>query len=253
MNLPGQEEQAALVMGGKPSPFGMDCELLRRCAGSLTPAVRLRGLHAHLASGVGADGLLAAAGRLVSFGRRWCAGHGVTEPEFNLGGGMAVDYTRPDGVFDWPGYGRGLAGLARPGETLRIEPGRALTAYCGWYLTRVLDVKHSHGEAFAVVAAVRTICARPRPRGTTSRSRCRGGRLGAAVAAARRSDEAVTIAGQLCTPKDVLARRIRVGGCGPGTWWRSGWPGRTPGTSHTTGSSCIRPLRSITYHEHDQQ
>jgi diaminopimelate decarboxylase len=27
-----------------------------------------------------------------------------------------------------------------------------VTAYCGWYLTRVLDVKHSHGEAFAVVA-----------------------------------------------------------------------------------------------------
>ena len=53
-------------------------------------------------------------------------------------------------MFDWPGYGRGLAGLARPGETLRIEPGRAVTAYCGWYLTRVLDVKHSHGEAFAV-------------------------------------------------------------------------------------------------------
>jgi diaminopimelate decarboxylase len=66
VNLPepsGPDEQAALVMGGKPSPFGMDVELLRRCAGSLTPAVRLRGLHAHLASGVGADGLLAAARR----------------------------------------------------------------------------------------------------------------------------------------------------------------------------------------------
>jgi hypothetical protein len=64
VNLPGPsapDEQAALVMGGKPSPFGMDVELLRRCAGALTPAVRLRGLHAHLASGVGADGLLAAA------------------------------------------------------------------------------------------------------------------------------------------------------------------------------------------------
>src|SRR6185312_1850068 len=67
VNLPGQEEQAAL-------------------------------LHAHLASGVGADGLLAAAGRLVSFGRQWCAGHGVTEPEFNLGGGMAVD----DQQWAWP-------------------------------------------------------------------------------------------------------------------------------------------------------
>ena len=214
VNFPGPfgpSGRAALVMGGKPSPFGMDTELLRRCAGSLTPAVRLRGLHAHLASGVGAGDLLAAAGRLISFGREWCAEHGVTDPEFNLGGGMAVDYARPDATFDWAGYGRGLAELARPGETLRIEPGRAATAYCGWYLTRVLDVKHSHGEAFAVVAGgthhLRTPAAKghdqpfavievddwappwPRP-GVTG--------------------QAVTIAGQLCTPKDVLARRVRV-------------------------------------------
>ena len=126
VNLPGPSspgEQAALVMGGKPSPFGMDVELLRRCAGSPTPAVRLRGLHAHLASGVGADGLLAAARRLVSFGRQWCAAHGVTEPEFNLGGGMAVDYTRPEEVFDWRGYGRGLAG--RPVPARRCGSSRA--------------------------------------------------------------------------------------------------------------------------------
>ena len=211
VNLSGQEEQAALVMGGKPSPFGMDVELLQRCT-PFPPSVRLRGLHAHLASGVGADGLLAAAGRLLSFGRQWCAEQGVTEPEFNLGGGMAVDYTRPDAVFDWPGYGRGLAGLARPGETLRIEPGRAVTAYCGWYLTRVLDVKHSHGEAFAVVAGGTHHLRTPAAKGHDQPF--------AVVAVDDWAlpwprpgvrDEAVTIAGQLCTPKDVLARRVRVG------------------------------------------
>src|SRR5689334_483378 len=90
--------------------------------------------------------------RLVEFGRDWCAAQGVRAPEFNLGGGMAVDYARPDALFGWAGYGRGLARLARDGETLRIEPGRAVTAYCGWYLTRVLAVNRSHGEAFAVVA-----------------------------------------------------------------------------------------------------
>jgi hypothetical protein len=211
VNLPGQDEQAALVMGGKPSPFGMDVELLRRCT-PFPSSVRLRGLHAHLASGVGADGLLAAAGRLVSFGRQWCAEQGVTEPEFNLGGGMAVDYTRPDGVFDWAGYGRGLAGLARPGETLRIEPGRAVTAYCGWYLTRVLDVKHSHGEAFAVVAGGTHHLRTPAAKGHDQPF--------AVIAVDDWAppwprpgirDEAVTIAGQLCTPKDVLARRARIG------------------------------------------
>ena len=208
-------ELAALVMGEQPSPFGMDLVLLDRCAQTLAELgngpLRLRGLHAHLASGLDAAGLLAAAGRLLAFGRDWCARHHVTDPEFNLGGGMAVDYRRPEVRFDWDAYGRGLARLARPGETLRIEPGRAVTAYCGWYLTRVLDVKHSHGQAFAVIAGgthhLRTPAAKghdqpfavvpvpdwappwPRP----------------GVA-----DTAVTITGQLCTPKDVLARQVTV-------------------------------------------
>jgi diaminopimelate decarboxylase len=208
VNLPGQQKQAALVMGGKPSPFGMDIELLRRCT-PLPASLRLRGLHAHLASGVDAGGLLAAAGRLVAFGREWCAEHGVTNPEFNLGGGMAVDYARPDATFDWAGYGRGLAGLACPGETLRIEPGRAVTAYCGWYLTRVLDVKHSHGEAFAVVAGGTHHLRTPAAKGHDQPFAVIGvedwapswPRPGV-------RDEAVTIAGQLCTPRDVLARRV---------------------------------------------
>src|SRR5690349_24382923 len=188
-------------MGGKPSPFGMDLGLLRACAELLSrmDAVRLRGLHAHLASGLAADDLLAGARRLVESGRDWCAAQGVRAPEFNLGGGMAVDYARPGALFGWAGYGRGLARLARDGETLRIEPGRAVTAYCGWYLTRVLDVKRSHGEAFAVVEGgthhLRTPVAKEHdqpfgiiPVATWERDWTRPG-----VTAER-----VTIAGQLC-------------------------------------------------------
>jgi diaminopimelate decarboxylase len=129
---------------------------------------------------------------------------------------VAADYFGLPGK-DWrsclrAGYGRGLAGLARPGETLRIEPGRAVTAYCGRYLTRVLDVKHGHGEAFAVVAGGTHHLRTPAAKGHDQPF---------AVIAVddwappwprpEVRDEAVTIAGQLCTPKDVLARRVRVG------------------------------------------
>jgi diaminopimelate decarboxylase len=173
--------------------------------------VRLRGLHAHLASGLGADGLLDGARRLLEFGRDWCAARGVREPEFNLGGGMAVDYARPDAPFAWAAYGRGLARLARDEETLRIEPGRAVTAYCGWYLTRVLDVKRSHGEAFAVVAGgthhLRTPAAKDhdQPCAVISVPNWSFPWPRPGVSA-----QAVTITGQLCTPKDVLARRVTV-------------------------------------------
>src|SRR6185437_9454266 len=57
----------------------------------------------------------------------------------------------------------------------------------------------------------------------------------------------VTIVGQLCTPKDVLARDVQVPGCAPGTWSRSAWPAPAPGTSHTTTSSCTPSPASITW------
>jgi diaminopimelate decarboxylase len=208
-------EPAALVMGGGSSPFGMDPALLSECASVLPGledgAVRLRGLHAHVASGLDAAGLLAVSARLIDFGRDWCASAGLAAPEFNLGGGMAVDYSRPGTVFDWDKYGQGLASLVRPGETLRIEPGRAVTAYCGWYLSRVLDVKHSHGEAFAVIAGGTHHLRTPAAKGhdqpfeviAVDQWRASWPRPGVGPAA-------VTVCGQLCTPKDVLARQAEV-------------------------------------------
>src|SRR2546423_3176440 len=107
VNPPGHSAggQAQLVMGGKPSPFGMDLSLLRACAELLSrmDAVRLRGLHAHLASGLGADDLLAGAGRLLEVGRGWCAGQGVRGPGFQLGGGVAGGWCPAGAAVGWGG------------------------------------------------------------------------------------------------------------------------------------------------------
>ncbi|MGW0866422.1 type III PLP-dependent enzyme [Streptomyces sp. NPDC002611] len=216
VNLPvpdGSLAGSSLAMGGRPTPFGMDPAraepVIRALADGTYPQLELRGVHAHLASGPEAAELVAVAGSVVG----WATGLGVPITEVNVGGGMSVDYTDPERRFDWAAYGQGLARLteAHPGLTLRIEPGRALTAYCGWYATEVLDVKHSHGEEFAVVRGgthhLRTPATKghdqpcsvlpvdtwphpwPRPAATNG---------------------PVTLAGQLCTPKDVLARRVPV-------------------------------------------
>jgi diaminopimelate decarboxylase len=208
----GGQEAPALVMGGGPSPFGMDpCEA-RACVAMDLPGVRIRGVHAHLASGVDAVLAVANARRVVG----WAVDE-LGAGEVNVGGGMAVDYADPRSRFDWTGYGRGLRTLLAedPGLVLRIEPGRALTAYCGTYLTEVVDVKRSHGEWFAVVRGgthhLRTPAAKghsqpfdilPRPDGDR-----RGPRTGAGP---------LTLVGQLCTPKDVLARRQQGASVGVG-------------------------------------
>ncbi|WP_217237876.1 type III PLP-dependent enzyme [Streptomyces sp. AC555_RSS877] len=218
VNLPvpdGSLAGSSLTMGGRPTPFGMDPaqarEAVRALADGTYPHLELRGVHAHLASGLEAAEQLAVAETVVS----WATGLGVPLAEVNVGGGMTVDYTRPERLFDWAAYGKGLARLteAHPGLTLRMEPGRALTAYCGWYVTEVLDVKHSHGEEFAVV------------RGGTHHLRTpatKGHDQPCSVLAVdawphpwprpAAEGERITVAGQLCTPKDVLARNLRAPG-----------------------------------------
>lgn len=216
---PGLLAAGALAMGGRPSPFGLDPRDAETAVGMLTdgscPHLEFTGVHAHLASGLAAPELAAVAAAVTDWSAALAHRHGVTLHEVNVGGGMHVDYGDPAARFDWAGYGTALARVARahPGVRLRIEPGRALTAYCGWYATDVLDVKHSHGEEFAVVRGgthhLRTPAARghdqpctvlpvadwphpwPRP----------AGRPGP-----------VTLAGQLCTPKDVLARAVPAAG-----------------------------------------
>ncbi|MFF3488382.1 type III PLP-dependent enzyme [Streptomyces sp. NPDC002701] len=217
-NLPvaaGSLAESALAMGGRPTPFGVDPSRADAVVGLLTdgscPQLELRGVHAHLASGLRAPEQLAVAGSIVEWAVRLAARHGVRIAEVNVGGGMTVDYATPEERFDWSGYGEGLArlGARHPELTLRVEPGRALTAYCGWYATEVLDVKHSHGEEFAVVRGgthhLRTPATKGHDQPCTPlpvedwphpwpRPAARG--------------ERVTLTGQLCTPKDVLARHV---------------------------------------------
>ncbi|MFB7373065.1 type III PLP-dependent enzyme [Streptomyces sp. NPDC056222] len=221
-NLPladGSLAGSSLAMGGLPSPFGLDPseadEVVGLLGGGAYPQLELRGVHAHLASGLEAAEQVAVAESVVTWAETLAARHRTPLAEVNVGGGMNVDYAAAERRFDWAAYGAGLARLsaAHPGLTLRIEPGRALTAYCGWYVTDVLDVKHSHGREFAVVRGgthhLRTPATKghdqpctvlpvdswphpwPRP-------------------SARQNG--ITLTGQLCTPKDLLARDVPAPG-----------------------------------------
>ncbi|MGO4618198.1 type III PLP-dependent enzyme [Nocardia sp. 2YAB30] len=220
VNLPvtgATAANSALMMGGRPTPFGMDPNRAYTLAADLVagryPGVSWRGIHAHLASGLDAADLLTLAESIVTWSQALTQRCGVEPSEVNIGGGMNVDYTPGAPLFDWAAYGNGLARITEtwPRLQLRIEPGRAVSAYCGWYAAEVLDVKPSHGTEFAIVRGgthhLRTPAAKdhdqpctivpidawpnewPRPAATGSH---------------------ITITGQLCTPKDVLARHVRA-------------------------------------------
>lgn len=214
-NLPIRVHGAALRMSG---PFGMDAKDLAACARMLreTPHLRLRGVHAHLASGLHADAMLEVAGQVIGWAAPWLREHApeLESPELNLGGGMGVDYEDPPRLFDWQLYGAGLAGSAGPAGSagLRIEPGRSMAAYHGWYATEVLDVKTSWGDAYAILRGgthhLRTPVAKghDQPFAVLPRTASGPGLTSASA----------TLVGQLCTPKDVFARNAAVRELRPG-------------------------------------
>lgn len=212
-NLAFEAAGAALAMNG---PFGMDEPALDACLRVGAGGASVRGVHAHLASGLDAPAMLRLAERIAGWAVPWLAARSVEAPEINLGGGMAVDYASPETLFDWPAYARGLlgglSGGLPDGARLRVEPGRALTAYHGWYVTDVLDVKTTRGDAYVVLRGgthhIRTPVTKGHDQPFTVLT-------GSGSGSGERAGKA-TLVGQLCTPKDVLARDVPVPTLRPG-------------------------------------
>jgi diaminopimelate decarboxylase len=209
------------TMTGTATPFGVDeaqfADVLALAA--TLPGVRVIGFHLHaftnnLDSAAHAAFLIDAVSWSVATARR----HGVPLRVVNAGGGLGVDYLT-DSTIDLTALRAALdAGLVvPPGVDLVLEPGRILAADAGWYAAEVLDLKHTHGRTFAIL------------RGGTHHFR-----LPAAwgyshpftvlpVAAwpyafprPEVTDTLVDAVGELCTPRDVLARdqhvdRLRAG------------------------------------------
>jgi 2-[(L-alanin-3-ylcarbamoyl)methyl]-2-hydroxybutanedioate decarboxylase len=218
VNLAGPLPVATLAMAGRPTQFGIDegdmpaaLALVQRCR-----HLELVGFHFHCLSNhhdAPAHARLVAG--YVTRSRRWAADAGLPLGVVNAGGGIGVDYARLDRPFDWAGFCAALpvgpgGGAAAP-VRLRFECGRYLVAGCGAYVTEVLDVKTNHRACFAVI------------RGGTHHFRLPASwghshpfsvipvedwpypfpRPGV-------SARPVTVTGELCSPKDVLARDVPV-------------------------------------------
>ncbi|SFS66193.1 type III PLP-dependent enzyme [Saccharopolyspora flava] len=217
VNLAGPFPSATLAMAGRPTQFGIAEEDLPGVveAARALPGLRLSGFHLHsLSNNLSADAhleLVAHYGRTVS---AWEREFGLRCEVVNVGGGIGVDYARPDRRFDWPRFARGLPGVLAefPAHVREVdfECGRYLVAECGNYAVEVLDVKRNHGVQYALV------------RGGTHQFRLPSSWQHSHPFTVLPVDEwdsavprpqaegPVTVVGELCTPKDVLARDVPV-------------------------------------------
>lgn len=210
-----------LMMGGKPTPFGLDEQelpaALREIADS--PQIRLRGFHFHLMSHqLDVDNHIALIRLYLHKVRDWCERWSLDIDLLNVGGGIGINYLDPQQHFDWASFCQRLPEVTQlsraQGWTLRFECGRYIAADCGYYVMEVLDVKKNLGEWFAIA------------RGGTHHFRTPAAQShNHPFSVLRReqnapwiADEQVTLVGQLCTPKDVLARQQPVAALAPGDW-----------------------------------
>lgn len=206
----------AVSTTGAPSPFGIDAEELPALAEALhARAHRLdyRGVHVHAGSQcASARAYVEHVGLVLDLCARLAIDHQLPPREVCFGGGFGVAQSEGTRDIDLVAVGQGVdralsrwtevTGAPRPIPS--FELGRWLVAEAGFYVTTVVATKVSRGERFAIldgglhhlmVATDAFGAERPRPP-ITNASRVDGPRV------------PTTLVGPLCTPLDVLGRRI---------------------------------------------
>lgn len=214
VNLAGPVPGATLTMGGAPTQFGIAqaavpeaLKLLPEC-----PALRFEGFHFHTVSNNrDAAGHAALCAMEVKLARSWAADHGLDLRVVNLGGGWGVDYADPNWRFDVAAFVKALAACDREDLRLQFECGRILAAYHATYICEIIDIKSTHGQTFALLRGgthhfrLPSSWAHNHPFLIFPREHWPHTWPRTAVA-----DVGLTLAGELCTPKDVLARDAHV-------------------------------------------
>jgi len=213
---------SGMKMGGRASPFGIDAErvpaLVRHLCAS---GADWRGFHVYAGSqALDPEAIAATQAATIALVKRLTEEAGWMPPLVNLGGGFGVPYFAGDRALDVERVGAALAEeiagsmLAAAGTRFAIELGRWLVAEAGVYLTRVVDVKESRGEQFAVCdGGLNHQLAASGNFGMVVRRNypiAAAGRMGEAAA------EAVSVVGPLCTPLDRLGDQVAMPPVAPG-------------------------------------
>jgi len=216
INLQATISGARLIMAGKPTQFGID----EREVGQLIqiaqqhPLVELVGFHFHsVSNNLDAEAHCTFVSHCLKKVAQWERENNLHVSYINVGGGVGIHYEKDDKPFDWELFTFRLKEVLHheAKETWKVifELGRYMVAKCGYYASEVIDIKENHGEHFVLI---------------------RGGSHHLRLPAAWKMShpfqvisiddwsyslkrpflmrKSVTIAGELCTPNDVLVRNI---------------------------------------------
>jgi len=206
-------------MGGRPTPFGIDEEILESILDKILPddALEFRGIHIFLGTQILDARLLASQYRHgLAIARRVATRAGAPIKRLDFGGGLGIPYFSHEKPLDLVELRLELEKVFREiegdsalsGTEFLVEPGRLLAGEAGIYLARVNDIKVSRGKKFLVLD------------GGMNHHLAASGNLGQTI---KRNypvalmnklkstpEEVVDVVGPLCTPLDTLARGVTL-------------------------------------------
>lgn len=217
---PGAGAQGgAMRMGGKPSAFGFDEEIMAEAAAAVRAhdALDLGGIHLFAGTQILDAAVLLDQWRYgLDLASRLAGLTGGPLHSIDLGGGLGIPYHAGDTPLDLARVREGVPALiARVAEDpllrharVLIEPGRYLAGPAGLYVMRLRAVKISRGQRFMIAD------------GGMHHHLAASGNLGMVikrdypiVAVARPEAEArgdTHLVGPLCTPLDTLGRQTAL-------------------------------------------
>jgi diaminopimelate decarboxylase len=156
-----------ITTGLEENKFGVNQWDLPACADVLKKSANLTltGIHFHIGSQITNLNVFKSLCIKVNEIKSWFEERGFTLAILNVGGGLGIDYHKPDEkpIADFEEYFRIFNEFLerKAGQEIHFELGRALVAHCGTLISRVLYVKNGIKKHFLVLDAGMTELMRP--------------------------------------------------------------------------------------------
>jgi diaminopimelate decarboxylase len=154
-----------ITTGIEESKFGITMneldDVVNRLAGLKN--LKLIGIHFHIGSQITRMQVYKSLCTRINEIIEWFDKRNIALRVINAGGGLGIDYEKPDKI---PPFGEYFGIFKefirlRPGQELHFEPGRALVAQCGTLISKVLYLKNGGETKFVIIDAGMTDLIRP--------------------------------------------------------------------------------------------
>jgi diaminopimelate decarboxylase len=146
-----------ITTGIPESKFGINISQLDEVLNRLSALknLSLKGIHFHIGSQITRMSVFKSLCARINNLTEWFTGQNISLEIINVGGGLGIDYERPEKPARFTEYFSMIHEFIslQPGQTIHVEPGRSLVGQCGSLISKVLFVKKGSNNFFTIIDA----------------------------------------------------------------------------------------------------